>query len=65
MTNSFRFRPATLRWFPYILQRGVPIQQRFNVCLSCGLVWSSVSPEAVRTLLEKHGTKEAKALLSP
>lgn len=37
--------------------RSVPLKQgyRFKACPACGHVWSQLSPESLRQLLERHG----------
>jgi hypothetical protein len=65
--RATRFEPDGLRRFqPFRLRRsGVPLQGGFAVCLTCGLVWSSVAPDELRALLEQYGSEAAKDHLPP
>jgi hypothetical protein len=47
--------------FIFRLSAGTPVVGGFQACLECGLVWSHVSPEELRALIQKHGTVEAKS----
>jgi hypothetical protein len=60
-----RFEPDGLRRFqPFRLRRsGVPLQAPFQACLACGFVWSRLSPDDLRALIEKYGTEESKGRL--
>jgi len=39
--------------------------KEFRACLSCGLVWTHLRPEELRTFIDKHGTAKLKLKLSP
>jgi hypothetical protein len=53
-------RPFQLRW-----KQGVSCPEPFRACLACGLVWTYLKPEDLRTFIDKHGEAEAKLKLSP
>ena len=67
LASATRFEPDGLRRLQIFRLRssGVPLQQQFCVCVACGLVWSALNLEDLRTLIEHHGTDETKALLLP
>jgi hypothetical protein len=54
---------ATTRWFQLRSNVETPLVGGFQVCLKCGLVWSHVSPEKLRAIIENQGTDEAKSHL--
>ena len=65
-TGSIRagvFEPDDLQWFQFRLRSGIPVADPFRACLTCGHVWSHVSPDELRAFIEKHGTDEAKSHL--
>jgi hypothetical protein len=59
------FMPEGLqsRWFQRWGSIETPLVGGFLACLKCGLVWSHVSPEGLRAIIEKQGTDEAKQRL--
>jgi Zn-finger nucleic acid-binding protein len=63
-TENF-FEPYGLqsRWFRLRSSVETPLVGGFQACLKCGLVWSHVSPEELRRIIEKQGTDEAKSRL--
>ncbi len=61
--KASRFEPDDLRWFQIRFMRGIPLAERFDACLSCGLVWSRVATEELAGIIRDHGNDEAKALL--
>ena len=48
------------RWFQLRKSIETPLVGGFQACLKCGLVWTHVSPEQLRALIETQGTDEAK-----
>lgn len=48
------FRPKTIRWFCISLDGGVVVDNESFACLDCGLIWSSASPEELRSFVKKH-----------
>jgi hypothetical protein len=63
-TASF-FEPDGLqsRWFQRAASIETAIVGGFQGCLKCGLIWSHVSPDELRTIIEEQGTEEAKSRL--
>jgi hypothetical protein len=59
------FEPTGLRLFRFRWKRGVSCPEPFRACLRCGLVWTYLQPEDLRTLIDKHGDAETKLKLSP
>src|SRR5262249_17366851 len=60
------FEPAGMRFFYFRLWgRGVPCPEPFRACLTCGLVWTYLQPEDLRTFIDKYGNAETKLKLSP
>jgi hypothetical protein len=59
-----RFEPDDLRWFQLRLPPGIPLMERFNACLACGMIWSRVSPEDLARIIQEHGTDDAKSRLT-
>ena len=58
------FEPTGMRFFR-LWWRGVSCPEPFRACLACGLVWTHLQPEDLRTFIDKHGKAEAKLKLSP
>jgi hypothetical protein len=52
---AFEFVPGDIR--ALLFQRGVLVQFRWNACLSCGHVWSSVAPQELRAYIAGRGTE--------
>jgi hypothetical protein len=61
--NLFEPEGLQSRWFQLRRSIETPLLGAFQACLKCGLVWSHVSPEALRAIIEKQGTDEAKSHL--
>jgi hypothetical protein len=59
------FEPDGLRsrWFRLLRTVETPLLGGFQACLECGVVWSHVSPEALRAIIENQRTDEAKSHL--
>jgi hypothetical protein len=51
------------RWFQLRWKVETPLVGGFQACLKCGLVWSHVSAEKLRAIIENQGTDEAKSHL--
>lgn len=51
------FRPTSTPIFDFSLYGGVFVDSKSFACVDCGLIWSSASPEELRTFVEKHGRK--------
>jgi hypothetical protein len=49
------FIPSGLRRWVFRLWPGVLIRTSHAACLSCGLVWSDLSPEQLRAFIKKFG----------
>jgi hypothetical protein len=59
------FEPAGMRFFYFRLWGpGVDCPEPFRACLRCGLVWTHLQPEDLRTFIDKHGNAEARRQLS-
>jgi hypothetical protein len=54
------FYPNGLRLMAFT--RSVPLEQgqQFNACLHCGHVWSRLSPDKLRKLMERSGKPQLK-----
>jgi hypothetical protein len=61
--GSALFRPEGPRKWAFLPSGGISVQEGMNACLDCGLLWSSVSQQAVADFISKHGTEEAKKIL--
>ena len=60
------FEPTGMRFFDFRLWGwGVSCPEPFRACLTCGLVWTHLQPEDLRTFIDKHGNAETKLKLSP
>ena len=60
------FEPTGMRFFYFRLWgRGVSCPEPLRACLTCGLVWTYLQPEDLRTFIDKHGKAETKLKLSP
>jgi hypothetical protein len=58
------FEPIGVRPFRFRWKRGVSCPEPFRACLRCGLVWTHLQPEDLRTFIAKHGNAETKHPLS-
>ena len=45
--------------------RGSAARSLLRACLACGLVWTHLLPEHLRTFIDENGTAETKLKLSP
>ncbi len=60
------FEPTGMRFFNFRLWvRGLSCPEPFRACLTCGLVWTHLQPEDLRTFIDKYGDTETKLKLSP
>jgi hypothetical protein len=53
------FVPYNLRWWSFRLKAGVRVELPYNACFNCGLVWSTLQPDELKTMLDRYG-KHAK-----
>ena len=51
------FVPSKLRWWSFRLRAGVQVTLPYNACPQCGLVWSTLQPEELRSMLDQYGRK--------
>lgn len=59
---AYYFLPNGLRWWSFRAWLGVRFYpSTSNACLSCGLVWSHVSPKELSAFIERNGTAKTKA----
>ena len=59
------FEPTGMRFFRFRWKQGVSCPEPFRACLRCGLVWTYLQPEDLRTFIDKHGKPRTKFKLSP
>ena len=59
------FEPTGTRFYFHLWKQGVSCPEPFRACLPCGLVWTYLQPEDLRTFIDKHGDAETKLKLSP
>jgi hypothetical protein len=59
-----KFTPSWRRFASFRCNKGVDVSPRFYSCPSCGLVWSRLDPERLRSYIERYGTSEAKLALA-
>jgi len=58
------FEPTGMRFFQLRWEPGVSCPEPFRACLRCGLVWTHLQPQDLRTFIDKHGNAETKHKLS-
>jgi hypothetical protein len=63
--GKHQFEPAGMRIFKFRWREGVPCEWPFRACLMCGLVWTHLLPEDLRTFIDENGTAATKIKLSP
>jgi hypothetical protein len=63
--GSSHFEPAGMRLFSVRWTRGVAIAEGVHCCLSCGLIWTNVDAEQLRSYIERYGNQYAKGGLEP
>jgi hypothetical protein len=54
------FQPFGIRWLEHLFCRfgratDVRTPEHYRACLTCGLVWNNLRPEALRQILEREG----------
>ena len=54
MTWGAVFQPKSIRFLNLSLYGGAVTDSKSFACLDCGLIWSSASPEELRTFVKKH-----------
>ena len=59
------FEPTGMRFFEFRWEQGVYCPKPIQACLKCGLVWTHLQPEDLRTFIDKHGTAKTKLKLAP
>jgi hypothetical protein len=57
--QSHLFQPDGIHWMRHLLWHfgettHVRLPDRFRACLACGLIWNSLPPEELRTLLNRE-----------
>ncbi len=59
------FEPTGMRFFGFRLSGRAPsCAEPFRACLLCGLVWTYLEPEELRTFVNEHGSAKTKIKLS-
>jgi hypothetical protein len=65
-TRRATFMPTGMEWWRFHWVWWPPsCSPGFQACLMCGLVWTRLRPEELRTFIDKYGTDEARLKLSP
>ena len=65
-TNNQEFYPDGMRRFQFRLwETSVRCAAPVRACFECGLVWSGLKPEELRSFVTRYGNDEARAKLAP